>query len=60
MPGRQPQPLLPTHLSYPQIADQLSLSRHTVKTQVTSLYRKLGVSSRREAVDRLVRLGLAS
>ena len=53
-------PLLPTHLSYPQIADQLSLSRHTVKTQVTSLYRKLGVSSRREAVDRLVRLGLAS
>jgi LuxR family transcriptional regulator, maltose regulon positive regulatory protein len=53
-------PLLPTHLSFPQIADQLSLSRHTVKTQVTSLYRKLGVSSRREAVDRLVQLGLAS
>ncbi len=49
-------PLLPTHLSYPQIADQLSLSRHTIKTQVTSLYRKLGVSSRREAVERLVQL----
>jgi LuxR family maltose regulon positive regulatory protein len=52
-------PLLSTHLSFPQIADQLSLSRHTIKTQVTSLYRKLGVSSRREAVDRLVQLGIA-
>jgi LuxR family maltose regulon positive regulatory protein len=52
-------PLLPTHLSFPQIADQLSLSRHTVKTQVTSLYRKMDVSSRREAVERLVALGIA-
>jgi len=52
-------PLLPTHLSYPQIADQLSLSRHTIKTQVTSLYRKLSVSSRREAVERLALLGIA-
>jgi LuxR family transcriptional regulator, maltose regulon positive regulatory protein len=49
-------PLMPTHLSFPQIADQLSLSKHTVKTQVSSLYRKLGVTSRREAVDRVARL----
>ncbi|MFC7496353.1 MULTISPECIES: LuxR C-terminal-related transcriptional regulator [unclassified Nocardioides] len=52
-------PLLPTHLSFPQIAEQLSLSRHTVKTQVSSLYRKLGVSSRREAVERVSRLDVA-
>ena len=36
----------------------LFLSRNTVKTQVISIYRKLGVSSRNEAVDRLVELGL--
>lgn len=51
-------PLLPTHLSFPQIADQLYLSRYTVKSQVASVYRKLGVSSRRAAVDRMVKLGL--
>ena len=34
-------PLLPTHLSFPDIADRLFLSRHTVKTQAMSIYRKL-------------------
>jgi LuxR family maltose regulon positive regulatory protein len=52
-------PLLPTHLSFPQMADQLALSRNTVKTQVASLYRKLGVSSRREAVERITRIGFS-
>lgn len=46
-------PLLPTHLSVPEIADQLFVSPHTVKSQVKSIYRKLGVSSRSEAVDLL-------
>jgi LuxR family maltose regulon positive regulatory protein len=52
-------PLLPTHLSFPQIADELYVSRYTVKSQVASIYRKLGVSSRREAVQRMVELGIA-
>lgn len=46
-------PLLPTHLSFPEIAAQLYVSRHTVKTQVGSIYRKLGVSSRGDAVNAL-------
>jgi DNA-binding CsgD family transcriptional regulator len=34
-----------------QIATQLFVSRNTVKSQVRSLYRKLGVSTRAEALD---------
>jgi LuxR family maltose regulon positive regulatory protein len=51
-------PLLPTHLTYPEIGERLFISRHTVKTQASSVYRKLGASSRTEAVDRIVELGL--
>ena len=51
-------PLLPTHLSMPEIGEQLHLSRHTVKSEVISLYRKLGVSSRSEAVARIGELKL--
>jgi LuxR family maltose regulon positive regulatory protein len=43
---------LPSHLSFPQIADELFLSRHTVKTQALSAYRKLGVHTRTEAIER--------
>ena len=50
-------PLLPTRLTMAEIGDSLFLSRNTVKTQAISVYRKLGVSSRKEAVDRLVELG---
>ncbi len=46
-------PLLPTHLSFPEIAEQLHVSPHTVKSHVKSVYRKLGVSSRSEAVELL-------
>jgi LuxR family transcriptional regulator, maltose regulon positive regulatory protein len=42
---------LPTHLSFPQIAGQVFVSPNTVKSQAQSVYRKLGVTSRREAVE---------
>ena len=51
-------PMLATHLSFPQIAEQMSLSRHTVKAEATSIYRKLGASSRDQAVMRARDLGL--
>jgi LuxR family maltose regulon positive regulatory protein len=50
-------PQLPTHLSYPEIAERLYLSPYTVKSQAISLYRKLGVSSRSQAVQHLRELG---
>jgi LuxR family maltose regulon positive regulatory protein len=50
--------LLPTHLSFQEIGNALFLSRNTVKTQAISAYRKLGVSSRGEAVERARSLGL--
>jgi LuxR family maltose regulon positive regulatory protein len=43
---------LPTHLSFPEIAAEVYVSPNTVKTQAQAVYRKLGVSSRREAVER--------
>lgn len=51
-------PLLSTHLSFPEIAQELFVSRHTVKSQATSLYRKLGAASRSQAVARSRELGL--
>ncbi|WP_167762068.1 LuxR C-terminal-related transcriptional regulator [Blastococcus sp. CT_GayMR20] len=51
-------PLLLTHLTVAGIADRLFLSRHTVKAQVWSMYRKLGVHSRDAAVARARVLGL--
>ncbi|GHG48708.1 hypothetical protein GCM10011331_10670 [Flavimobilis marinus] len=40
------------------IARRLFVTRNTVKSQVRSAYRKLGVSTRAEAVDRARELGL--
>ena len=51
-------PLLSTHLSFPEIAAELFLSRHTIKSQAISIYRKLGASSRSQAVTRSRELGL--
>jgi LuxR family transcriptional regulator, maltose regulon positive regulatory protein len=51
-------PLLSTHLSFREIGERLHVSRHTVKTQAISVYRKLGVSSRSEAIDRVMEIGL--
>jgi LuxR family transcriptional regulator, maltose regulon positive regulatory protein len=45
-------PMLATHLTFPQIAATMSLSPNTIKSQAYSLYRKLGVASRAEAVAR--------
>lgn len=51
-------PLLATHLTFPEIGERLYISRHTVKTHAISIYRKLGVASRSEAVDRMAAAGL--
>jgi LuxR family maltose regulon positive regulatory protein len=51
-------PMLPSHLSFPQIAAEMFLSPHTVKSEAISIYRKLGVSSRAQAVARSRELGL--
>jgi LuxR family maltose regulon positive regulatory protein len=51
-------PLLLTHLTVAGIADRLFLSRHTVKSQLSAAYRKLGVHTRDDAVTRAQQLGL--
>lgn len=51
-------PMLTTHLSLPEIGAELFLSPHTVKSQVISIYRKLGTCSRSQAVARSRELGL--
>jgi two-component system, NarL family, response regulator DegU len=45
--------LLDEHLTTDEIAQRLYISEHTVRSHVKSLLRKLGVSSRREALERL-------
>jgi LuxR family transcriptional regulator, maltose regulon positive regulatory protein len=49
--------LLPTS-TYLQMAATLYVSRNTVKTHLRSVYQKLGVASRSEAIERAVDLGL--
>jgi DNA-binding NarL/FixJ family response regulator len=45
--------LLDEHLATEDIAKRLFISEHTVRSHVKSLLRKLGVSSRREALEAL-------
>ncbi len=45
--------LLDEHLGTDEIAKRLFISEHTVRSHVKSLLRKLGVSSRREALEHL-------
>src|SRR5919204_455513 len=45
--------LLDEHHGTDEIARRLFISEHTVRSHVKSLLRKLGVSSRREALERL-------
>jgi LuxR family maltose regulon positive regulatory protein len=49
---------LPTNLSAPEIARELSMSVHTVRTHVRHLFAKLGAHGRSEAVERARALGL--
>lgn len=49
---------LPTNLTFAAIGDALCVSRNTVKTQAISIYRKLNVTSRHEAVQLARKLGL--
>ena len=49
---------LPTHMSLQEIADDLMLSRNTAKTHSVSIYRKLGVATRSDAVELARRMGI--
>jgi len=51
-------PYLQTHLTFKQIGERLFLSRNTVSSEVGSIYRKLGVSSRSDAVSQAMTVGL--
>jgi LuxR family maltose regulon positive regulatory protein len=51
-------PYLQTHLTANMIAERLFVSSHTVKTEIKSVYRKLGVSSRHDAVQQATAIGL--
>ena len=51
-------PYLQTHLTFREISERLFVSRNTVSTQVSSVYRKLGVSSRNDAVQQATAIGL--
>lgn len=51
-------PYLQTHLTIAEIGQRLFISRNTVSSEVGSIYRKLGVSTRGGAVDQAVVLGL--
>jgi LuxR family maltose regulon positive regulatory protein len=49
---------LPTHLTVSEIAARMYLSPHTVKSQLVSIYSKLGAASRRSAIELAVEAGL--
>jgi DNA-binding NarL/FixJ family response regulator len=50
--------LLVTGQTYAEMAEALVVSPNTIKTQVSSIYRKLGVSRRAEAIAETARLHL--
>jgi LuxR family maltose regulon positive regulatory protein len=51
-------PYLATHLTVPEIARRLFVSRNTAKTEAVSIYRKFGASSRSQAIERAIEVGL--
>jgi LuxR family maltose regulon positive regulatory protein len=51
-------PYLQTHLTLREIGERLFVSRNTVSSEVSSIYRKLGVSSRGAAVKQATTIGL--
>jgi LuxR family maltose regulon positive regulatory protein len=65
--GRLVEPLTPAELrvlrllptsTYPQLAASLYISHNTVKTHLRSIFQKLGVNSRSQAIERAVDLRL--
>ena len=50
--------LLPSRLSTREIGRELSVSVHTVRSQVQAIFRKLQVTSRADAVTQARQLGL--
>ncbi len=55
---RLPRAGLSTHLSFPEIAAEMFLSRTMIKSQALSIYRRLGACSRSQAVARSGEPGL--
>ena len=51
-------PLLTTHLTFAAIGERFYLSPNTIRTQARSIYQKLGVSSRSDAVHQAQQFGL--
>ena len=51
-------PYLQTHLTFREIGERLFVSRNTISSQCSSIYRKMGVSSRNDAVDHATAVGL--
>jgi LuxR family transcriptional regulator, maltose regulon positive regulatory protein len=49
---------LPSHMTNQEIAEALFLSINTIKTHLSSVYRKLGVANRRQAIAQARRLEL--
>jgi LuxR family transcriptional regulator, maltose regulon positive regulatory protein len=49
---------LPSRLTFDEIGEHLFLSRATIKSHASAIYRKLGASSRDEAISRARTLGL--
>ena len=57
-PAARVLPLLSTYLPLPEIGEQLFLSPNTIKSHARSIYRKLGATTRSEAVRRAREVGL--
>jgi DNA-binding NarL/FixJ family response regulator len=49
-------PLLAEGLRYKEIAESLCLSTETIRTHVRNIYKKLEVSSRTEALNKIYRI----
>ena len=51
-------PYLQTHLTIREIGERLFVSRNTANSEIRSIYRKLGASSRSDAVQQAMAVGL--
>jgi LuxR family maltose regulon positive regulatory protein len=51
-------PYLATYLTYPEIASRLFITSHTVRSEAKAIYRKLDASSRAEAIEQAIEVGL--